>query len=194
MQATIQDNLYSLFAVAFDYPTEYTLDAARRSLELLKGRPEYPQSAANEVAAFIEGFEGQSLSDIQGVYSYTFEIASGEYTLDLGYHLFDGFKRANALLALKETYKRCGFDYDAIAKGELPDHLPVVLKFLASLEDKELVAEIRETFLIRALEGLAKNFAKKTDAVYGHLVKAILAVIDTDVKVAGANKKPAGKA
>lgn len=194
MLAVAQEKIYTMLAALINFPNADTLGAGARCVEALRARPEYPKEAADEVESFVKKGSEMSLDSLQGIYSYTFEISSGEYTLDMGYHLFDGFKRANALIALKETYKRMNFDYDAIAKGELPDHLPVMLKFLAFIDDEALASEMRQSFLIKSVESLNKNFEKKKDEIYAHVIRAIAMVVDVDVKLSGAEKKPAGKA
>jgi nitrate reductase assembly molybdenum cofactor insertion protein NarJ len=134
-----------------------------------------------------------TFDDLQGIFSYNFEISSGEYTLDLGYHLLDGFKRATKLLSLKEIYRENGFPIDEVSKGELPDNLPIVLKFLDFVQDDEVRLELREDFLIKALEKLSKNYEKKQDSPYAHLVKALLIVVDSDVKAETTTEEEAGE-
>ena len=182
MTATMEDTLYTQLATMLDFPKEDMSSVAQRCLDTLAGHAEYPKEVAEEVGLFKDALADLSLDDLQGIYSYTFEIASGEYTLDMGYHLFDGFKRANNLLALKATYRKHGYPIDETSGGELPDHLPVVLRFLSFLKDEDLKREMCEVFLIKALEGLAKNFEKKQDVPYYHAIKAVLLVIDADVK------------
>ena len=185
MTATMEDTLYTQLATMLDFPREELSGVAQRCLDTLAGQPEYPKEVTESISNFKDALADLSLDDLQGIYSYTFEIASGEYTLDLGYHLFDGFKRANNLLALKATYRKYDYPIDETSGGELPDHLPIVLRFLSFLKDEDLKREMCEVFLIKALEGLAKNFEKKQDVPYYHAVKAVLMVIDADVKNAG---------
>ncbi len=177
--------LYTQFAELFEYPGEDYEEKAGELETALLGRSEYPPSVVESIKEFIKMADDVSLDDLQGIFSYTFEMSSGEHTLDLGYHLFDGFKRTNNLLLVKETFRKFNFPYEEIAKGELPDNLPVFLKFLDFAQDETTVNEFRESLLIKALEKLAKNFEKKLDSPYRHLVNALLAVIDTDVKIAG---------
>jgi len=170
---------------------------AGECIDNLKGHPEYPPEATGEVGAFLEKIQDMPLDDLQGIYSYTFEIASGEFSMDLSYHIYDGFKRANSLVTMKAMYRDKGFPFDEIGKGELPDNLPVVLQFLDYLIDKDepLRKNYRETFLVKAIEKLNKNFELKgeIETPYRHLIKALLAVIDTDVKGAAALEEGAVK-
>ena len=119
-----------------------------------------------------EAFE-MPLDDLQGLYSYTFEISGGETTLDLAYHLYDGFKRSNYLVSLKELYKAKSFPFAEIAKGELPDHLPVVLRFWTSSMTRGCAGRYFESFVIKGMEKLAKNFdiSSSKDSPYRHVIK-----------------------
>ena len=145
--------------------------------------PDYSGDAVKEVKVFVEEASKMPLDDLEGIYSYTFEL-SADHTLDLAFHLFDGFKRSNVLVSIKQMYKANGFPYDRLAKGELPDNLTVILKFLAGLEDQELKKDFRESMVIKALEKLAKGFDAHKENIYGNIIRALLLVIDTDVKKA----------
>jgi nitrate reductase assembly molybdenum cofactor insertion protein NarJ len=180
-EATVESRIYPLFAELLSYPTENTAVAARECVKALRALPQYPKDAADGVEKFAREIEKLPLDDLQGIFSYTFEL-TGEYTLDLGFHLFDGFKRTGTLVAMKEMYKTHGFYYDEVAKGELADNLCVVLKFLAELEDQGLKKEFRESFLIRALEKLWKNFESNKKNVYYGTLAALISVINADVK------------
>ncbi len=177
--------IYSDLAVLLSFPTEGYFENVRECLKTLSGDSAYSKKAAKEMDAFIKDISELTLDDLQGIYSYTFELTA-DYTLDLGYFLFEGFKRTNFLVSLKQMYKANNFPYRAVSKGELPDNMVVLLKFLADLEDGKLKKEFRETILIKAVEKLAKNLGGKKDKYnqYGHLIRSILAVIDADVKKA----------
>ena len=183
MNTTIQKSPYALFATLLEYPWTDVNEITQECINALLREKVYPDEAIEELKGFQQSIADLSLDDLQGLYSYTFEISSGDFTLDLGYHTLDGFKRANKLLSLKEAYKASGFPYDAIAKGELPDNLVVVLKFLAFVEDAAIRKEMRESFLVKALEKLSKNFSTKKEGPYSHLLGALLKVVDVDVKL-----------
>ncbi len=183
MEDTAESKLYSLLATLFSAPKEDFVDKVQECIAALRTMPQYPKEVVEEIEAVEKATTEIPLDDIQGIFSYSFEL-SAECTLDLGFHLFDGFKRSNTLVAMKEMYKAHGFDYDEIAKGELPDSLPVVLKFLAMVDDEGLKNEFREGFLIKALEKLAKNFESNKDNIYGHLITALVTVIEIDVQEA----------
>jgi len=174
-------SLYEHFADILQYPGEGTRAKIAETIDAISRCPQYEPEVTEAMNRFLEEVDKLPLDDIQGIYSYTFELTS-EYTLDLGHFLFDGFKRSNNLASLKAMYREKGFPYDEVAKGELPDHLPVLLTFLGTLEDSELKQDVTDSFLIMALEKLDKNFEKNKGNLYCHLINAIHRVVDKDVK------------
>ncbi len=177
----MEKSLYDHLAGLLDYPREDIKIKTGECIKALANYPQYPPEVMEELKNFQKEIEEIPLDDIQGVYSYTFELTT-EYTLDMGSHIYDGFKRSNQLATIKSMYKSTGFPYEEVSRGELPDQLPVVLKFLGFLKDEELKKNFRETFLILAMEKLVKNFDKNRKNIYSHLITAIYKVIDKDVK------------
>ena len=184
-EAKNQSEVYEQLADILSFPKENIKDVTQECLTALLGNSKYPENVAKEIKEFETAITALSLDDLQGIYSHTFELTS-DYTMDLGYYLFEGFKRTNFLVSLKGMYKENRFPYDAIAKGELPDNLVVILRFMAGLKDGKLKNEFRETIVIKALEKLAKNFESKNDeySQYKHLIRAVMSVVDADVKQA----------
>jgi nitrate reductase delta subunit len=180
MGVVMENGLYSMLAGLFEYPRE---DYKIRVEECIKGMEASGRyaNAVEELKHFRHELEDISLDDIQGVFSYTFELTS-DYTLDLGYHLFDGFKRTNKLASIKGMYRAQGFPVDELSKGELPDHLPIILKFLAFTKEEALKKDFMETFVVLAVERLQKNFDRNKQNIYSHLINAIFNVIERDVK------------
>lgn len=177
----MESGIYSIFADLLTYPKEDLKLKVEECVKALSTDGGYPPEVIEELKRFQKELEDLPLDDVQGIYSYTFEL-SADYTLDLGYHLFDGFKRANNLSAIKSMYRDKNFPYEEVAKGELPDNFPVILKFLDSLEDEELKKDFRESFVILAVEKLAKNFERNKKNIYSHLISAVYRVLDKDVK------------
>ncbi len=184
MQVALDNHLYNRFAALLEYPRDGMKELARECVDALLGHTGYPPEVAEDVAAFKEETARMSIEDLKGLYSYTFEFAA-DTTLDMGYFLYEGFKRSNALASIKGMYKDKGFPFDVVAQGELPDHLPVVLRFLAFVDDGDIRKSFREDFLVKALEKLSKNFEKLRDNPYRRVIEALLTVIDRDIKAEG---------
>jgi len=177
----METGIYSIFADLFTFPREDVKLKVEECINALSTVGGYPPEVIEDLKRFRKELEDITLDDLQGVYSYTFELTS-DYTLDLGYHLFDGFKRANNLSSIKSMYREKGFPYEEAAKGELPDNFPVILKFLDFLDDEELKKDFRESFVILAVEKMAKNFERNKRNIYSHLVNAVYRVLEKDVK------------
>ncbi len=170
----------------FQYPKEDINTLVQECKESLLNQNQYSKELKGSMLKLLEEFqsnvESMTLDDLEGVYSYTFELTS-EYTMDLGHHLLDGFKRSNSLATIKAMYRENEFPYAEEAKGELPDNLVVILKFLDSLRDEDLKKNFREDFLIKGLEKLSKNFDGNKKNAYYPLVKMIQKVIEADVRL-----------
>lgn len=181
MATLIEKNLYTLMAGLLEYPREDIKSRAQEFGKCLANETRYPPEATEEFGKFQKDLDVMTLDDLQGIYSYTFELTA-DFTLDMGSHLFDGFKRSNKLSTIKTMYRETGFPIEQLAKGELPDHLPVLLYFLGFVKDEELKKDFRQGFVILAMEKLNKNFEKNVRNVYRHLVSAVYRIIETDVK------------
>ncbi len=181
MMPVKEKGIYTSFAELIKYPKEDIKLRVEECMKALAESKEYPPEALEALSEFKAELEEISLDDLQGIYSYTFELTV-EYTLDLGHHLYDGFKRSNNLASLKAMYREQGFPYDEIAKGEIPDHLPVVLQFLDFTKDEVLKSDLRATLVILAIEKLVKGFERNKGNIYAHLINAIYKVLDKDVK------------
>jgi nitrate reductase delta subunit len=179
--AAEQKIVYSTFAALLKYPDEDIEGLTEECINALLGQPSYPEETVEELSKFQQKISDMPLDDLQGIYSCTFEF-SADQTLDLSHHLYDGFKRSNSLVHIKEMYRAHGFPFDAVAKGELPDNLPLVLQFLATVKDEKTRKEFREGFLIKALEKLDKNFENIEDNIYRPVISALVMVVDKDVK------------
>ncbi len=154
----------------------------RRILDLMAGLLEYPQSdplecvsecrelvsrASPEAAAHLGEFHdfvaATPLGRLQEVYTGTFDLnaACDPY---LGYHLFgESYKRSAFMVELKKRYRAHGF---TIEGSELPDHLAVVLRFLASCDDTTLAGDIVHEGLLPVLQQMLRK-SKKDDPEAG---------------------------
>jgi nitrate reductase delta subunit len=165
---------YAGLARMFDYPE----DAARM------------RTARNDVNSFLAehhlefslaSFSTDTpLARIQEEYVALFDFnpATAPY---LGHHLFgDNQKKGGYMIGLKQEYGRHGF----IPPGnELPDHLSVVLAFLAHLAQTES-EDARQAFIAeKALPGIERMcaaFAARQDSPWTLVVEAARLVCTAD--------------
>ncbi|GJQ51510.1 MAG: hypothetical protein HKUEN02_03570 [Anaerolineaceae bacterium] len=151
---TEMQNIYQCFARMLEYPAGGTLQAALTAQGLLAD--ENP-----EAAALLKDFHGyaESLSPgrLEEVYTGTFDLDAACHPY-VGYHLFgETYKRSAFLVELKQRYHAAGFTF---SDTELPDHLAVILHFLAMTKDNTQAEEIaRDAFLpvLDRMTGRAKS-------------------------------------
>ena len=172
---------YSQLAGLLDYPHEDIQGKIEEAINIVSGHSEYSKEISDSLKEFKREIREMTLDDLQGVYSYTFEMSS-DYSLDLGSHILEGFKRSGNLVHIKTMYRRFEFPFESLSKGELPDHLPLVLRFLAFVKDEQVKKDFRMDFVIRAMEKLYKNFQQNQENPYRHVIAAVYKVLDRDVK------------
>lgn len=182
----------------------------RRVLDLMAEMLEYPQSdltepvrecqglvsldnpeAAAHLGEFHDFVAATPLGRLQEVYTGTFDLnaACDPY---LGFHIFgESYKRSAFMVGLKERYRAHGF---TIENSELPDHVAVVLRFLASCDDATLTGEIVHEALLPVLQKMIGKSEEEVEVdsetgesehpvmtagrkVYTHVLQALLLVL-----------------
>jgi len=124
------------------------------------------------LAPFAEFVATSTLAELQEDYVATFDFnpAVAPY---LGHHLHgDNQNKGAYLIRLKQEFGRYGY---VPAGNELPDHLPLVLGFLAHLAEQNNDGE-RRSFIadcvLTGLEKLAAGFAGKAHSPWKSAVDA----------------------
>ena len=144
-----------------------------------------------EIESPLEPFgrfvESSELARLQEEYVATFDF-NPAVALYLGHHLFgDNRKKGPYLIRLKQEFGRHGFTPSG---NELPDHLPLVLGFLAYLA-RNVEAEVRRSFIsewvLPGVERLSAAFATRRDSPWKPVVEAarLLCVADSAVPEEG---------
>lgn len=165
--------LYALFAGLLEYPSPATLREARQCLEWLKGmQPE----AARLLEDACQALEVRGLQRAEELYTSTFDMQPVCYPY-LGYQLFgETYKRGAFMARLNEAYREAGFS----AGKELPDHVSVVLRFLAldkiSRQD-DFGRALLHDGLAPALIKMAEILGRQLDNPYTGVVSALLLVL-----------------
>jgi len=134
------------FAELMVYPAGDPGPAARLCLGLVRDR-----DAAAELSAFLARADRARPHELEELYSATFDLdpACAPY---LGHHLCgDGPLRGTFLARLAEVYRTDGFPV-AAPDGELPDHLAVVLRYLAVVASGPGRQALLEDALVPALD------------------------------------------
>jgi nitrate reductase delta subunit len=131
---------------------------------------------ANDIESPLEPFgrflEASALARLQEEYVATFDF-NPAVALYLGHHLFgDNRKKGAYLVRLKQEFGRRGFNPPG---NELPDHLPLLLGFLAYLarngEDGVRRSFVSECVL-PGVERLGAAFSARRDSPWKPVVEA----------------------
>lgn len=159
-----------LFGELLDYPGPETMALASTCGRLLDDA-----DAMAELATFTLQSGCLSLERMEEIYTGTFEINPASF-IYAGYVLFgESTKRGALMVKLQEEYRRRGFDY----AGELPDHLGLMFRFLATVDDAPAMVD---DLLAECIAPAAHQMREAIDPAnpYAALLSAILHVIDPD--------------
>ena len=117
---------FKLIAFLLQYPDEALMGSLADVSETVADIDD-PQMRRT-VLRFRAYLENTPLMDLQEQYTAAFDLDPAT-CLNLTYHLLgDDAERGRLLSALQQVYARAGY---GAAAPELPDHLPMVLEFLA---------------------------------------------------------------
>ncbi|WP_119071942.1 nitrate reductase molybdenum cofactor assembly chaperone [Aggregatilinea lenta] len=162
-QTSTTITVYELLAHLIDYPSAHLPTQVRECAAALKMQR---SRAARPIGYFRLFVEQVTLNDLEELYAATFDLKPVCYPY-IGYQLFgDTYKRGEFLARLNARYRESGF----VVQGELPDHLGMILRYLARTWDADLVTEGMIPSLERMIEQLEGN-------PYRDLLRAILAVL-----------------
>lgn len=145
------------FAAVLEYPTPGLPDRVERCIDALGGSG-FDRKAAKHMREFLSYARRTDVRKMEEIYTAAFELQPA-CCLYIGHHLFaDPRRRAAFMAGLAGRYRAGGLD----TGGELPDHLPIVLRFLAAGE-KEADNEKEELKTLCVRPALAKMLASLSD-------------------------------
>lgn len=161
--------LLGLLAELLEYPGAGLPVKARQCEELLAtARPEAAEAMA-DFAAFVEG---EAAGRLEEIYTATFDLNPQCYPY-AGYQLFgEDPKRTELMIRLQQGFCASGYSIGA----ELPDYVPVLLRFLSTAADEEMAAELREVVLAPSLAKMARTLEEKQNP-YAKAVAAALSIL-----------------
>lgn len=147
--------LYKILSVLLEYPDQPLLDhlcELRSEVETGLG---IDQTERTALLRFLEHLEHTPLIELQAEYARTFDLTP-EHSLHLTHHLFgDDKNRGPALIDLAELYRDYGVE---VVANELPDYLPLILEFVAYLDEGEASVFLADAH--KVLGVLAENLEK----------------------------------
>jgi len=159
------DRTLKALSLSLSYPSQELQDAMPEIGPVLAADPRIAPNTRSALRALTESLGENDLFDLQESYVMLFD-RSRTLSLNLFEHVHgESRDRGGAMVSLIETYRGGGFEP---ATTELPDHLPVLLEFLASrpfVEAQETLADAAHIFdalatrLVRRESGYAAAFA-----------------------------------
>ncbi len=178
------DPVLASFADALEYPgadLEARLAACR---DAVAGES---ADAAALVAAFMESVRGTPAGHLEELYAAAFDLQE-ECAPWIGAHLFRDDHRRGAFMArLAESYRVHGF----AAGKELPDHLGVVLRYLAADRGDEAASELLALAVVPAVTAITQGLARQAHP-WEPLLRGLLLVVDARAAAGVEVASPAG--
>jgi nitrate reductase molybdenum cofactor assembly chaperone NarJ/NarW len=160
---------FDIFAGLLEYPRGGEAGLAAEGASALSGAHPEAASLLGGVRAY---WEGTTRARAEEVFTTTFDLQAtcAPY---VGVHIFgEGYKRRVFLSGLNAIYSARGFS----AGRELPDHITVLLRFLAGPADGEEARILLEDGLVPALAKMIESFADSGNP-YGDVLRALRMVL-----------------
>jgi nitrate reductase delta subunit len=160
--------VWRVTAMLLDYPSTQTLSMTG---QLNSAVQELPAAMREPIVDFLSDFCIADPLQLAARYVETFDMRR-RASLHLTYYAYgDTRKRGMALLRFKHAYRQAGTE---LGDGELPDYLPLVLEFAATIDPKlgqRLLAEH-----VPVLE-LLRLSLQDSGSAYAALLAAVLATL-----------------
>ncbi len=159
------DRTLKAFSLILSYPTSELQHAMPEIGGVLVSDTRLTAAARRALRPLVEELAGRDIYDLQETFVMLFD-RSRTLSLNLFEHVHgESRDRGGAMVSLVETYREGGFDP---VTSELPDHLPVLLEFLATrpfaeaqdtLADAAHIFEVLSERLVRRESPYAAVFA-----------------------------------
>ena len=173
------DRTLKSFSLLLSYPTRELQHAMSEIGGVLASDTRLTAAARRALRPLVEGLAGRDIYDLEEQFVLLFD-RSRTLSLNLFEHVHgESRDRGGAMVSLIETYRDAGFDP---ATSELPDHLPVLLEFLATRPS----SEVRETLsdaahIFEALQTRLERRESPYAAVFAALIQIAGAKANKDV-------------
>jgi len=161
---------YRVLSALLSYPTAELQAAAPDLRAAIEREGLLETRSLTEIARLLDEFATRDLYDLQERYVLLFDR-----TRSLSLHLFEHVHgesrdRGQAMIDLLKQYEAHGLMLDA---KELPDHLPVFLEFLATLDPAEAQQQLAQPLHI--VSALGKRLGKRQSsyAAIFHALEAL---------------------
>jgi nitrate reductase delta subunit len=163
------DTYIKVVSLLMQYPDEAYFRTLPEIKSLVAKMPRGLRRASIE--RFITRLEGEDAIHLQEQYTALFDM-SPSTTLNVTYHLWgDGEKRARLLTRLQQLYASAGLEKKSL---ELPDFLPLILEFMASVPNATQSGAIQAS--LAGIETLVEHL-KPIDCNYSELLVPLIELI-----------------
>ncbi len=155
------DRTFKAISLILSYPTPELQGAMAEISAVILSDTRLTTAARGALAPLLDQLQGDDIYALQEAYVGLFD-RSRTLSLNLFEHVHgESRDRGGAMVSLVETYRDAGFDP---ATSELPDHLPVLLEFLAlrpRAEAQDTLADAAHIFaaLVERLERRESAYA-----------------------------------
>ena len=163
------DRTLKAFSLILSYPTRELQHAMPEIGGVLASDTRLTTAARRALRPLVEDLAGRDIYDLQETFVMLFD-RSRTLSLNLFEHVHgESRDRGGAMVSLVETYREGGFDP---VTSELPDHLPVLLEFLATRpfgEAQDTLADAAHIF-----EALSERLVRRESpyaAVFAGLIQ-----------------------
>lgn len=149
--------IYKILSALLEYPDQELIDHLPEIRAEIGKSLDVDATENSALLTLLDHMADTPLTELQAAYVKTFDLTP-EHSLHMTHHLFgdDNDKnRGPALIDLGELYKDYGVK---VMTNELPDYLPLVLEFVAFLEEDEATAFLADAN--KVLTVLTNNLTK----------------------------------
>jgi nitrate reductase delta subunit len=149
--------IYKILSLLLEYPDQELLDNLPEIRALCDRNTEIDAEERASLRKLLDHLASKPLIDLQSDYVKTFDFTP-EHSLHLTHHMFDDDSDRNrgpALIDLGEMFKEYGVK---TVTNELPDYLPLILEFVANLDENEATVFLSDA--AKVLGMLADNLVK----------------------------------
>ncbi|WP_281857841.1 nitrate reductase molybdenum cofactor assembly chaperone [Litoreibacter halocynthiae] len=162
------DRTLKAISLILSYPTRELQEAMPEIGGVLAAESRLTTAARRALRPLVEAISESDIYELQEQYVMLFD-RSRTLSLNLFEHVHgESRDRGGAMVSLVETYRDGGFEP---VTSELPDHLPVLLEFLATRpadEAQDILADAAHIF-----DALTERLARRESA-YGAVFTALL--------------------
>ncbi len=167
----------ALLANMLEYPQEdfcNKLNELNSQMENLKTKDD----SITLLKDFIEFSNTHKIEELQELYIKTFEV-NPVCSLYASIHLFgeESFRRSDLMARLKQAYNEYGMVFN---EKELPDFIPIILRFTLYLKDEKRLEDFINRCLIKPLSTVIETLKDKSNP-YKSLIEYIKIFVENNI-------------